>query len=130
MDLDGFKAINDNFGHDAGDELLQQFAQRIQSHLRETDTLFRLAGDEFTLILENLQHGEPDARLKAQQLLEAMADPFVLTTATVRLSSSIGIACYAPHTEVSAEALLGHADQAMYRAKRTGKNQFVVAQPE
>lgn len=130
MDLDGFKAINDNFGHDAGDELLQQFAQRIQSHLRETDTLFRLAGDEFTLILENLQHGEPDARLKAQQLLEAMADPFVLTTATVRLSSSIGIACYAPHAEVSAETLLGDADQAMYRAKRTGKNQFVVAQPE
>lgn len=130
MDLDGFKAINDNFGHDAGDELLQQFAQRIHSHLRETDTLFRLAGDEFTLILENLQHGEQDACLKARQLLEAMADPFVLTAATVTLSSSIGIACYRPHAEVSAEALLGHADQAMYQAKRAGKNRFVVAAPE
>ena len=130
MDLDGFKAINDNFGHDAGDELLQQFAQRIQSHLRETDTLFRLAGDEFTLILENLQHGEQDACLKARQLLEAMADPFVLTAATVTLSSSIGIACYRPHAEMSAEALLGHADQAMYQAKRAGKNRFVVAAPE
>lgn len=130
MDLDGFKAINDNFGHDAGDELLQQFAQRIQSHLRETDTLFRLAGDEFTLILENLQHGEPDACRKARQLLEAMADPFVLTAATVTLSSSIGIACYRPHAEMSAEALLGHADQAMYQAKRGGKNRFVVAAPE
>lgn len=130
MDLDGFKAINDNFGHDAGDELLQQFAQRIQSHLRETDTLFRLAGDEFTLILENLQHGEPDACRKARQLLEAMADPFVLTAATVTLSSSIGIACYRPHAEMSAEALLAHADQAMYQAKRTGKNRFVVAAPE
>ncbi len=130
MDLDGFKAINDNFGHDAGDELLQQFAQRIESHLRETDTLFRLAGDEFTLILENLQHGEPDACRKARQLLEAMADPFVLTAATVTLSSSIGIACYRPHAEMSAEALLAHADQAMYQAKRTGKNRFVVAAPE
>ena len=130
MDLDGFKAINDNFGHDAGDELLQQFAQRIQSHLRETDTLFRLAGDEFTLILENLQHGEQDACLKARQLLEAMADPFVLTAATVTLSSSIGIACYRPHAEMSAEALLGHAEQAMYQAKRAGKNRFVVAAPE
>jgi len=130
MDLDGFKAINDNHGHDAGDELLQLFSQRVQSHLRETDTLFRLAGDEFTLILENLQHGEQDASLKAQQLLEAMADPFVLTAATVTLSSSIGIACYPPHAEVTAETLLGDADQAMYQAKRSGKNRFVVAQPE
>lgn len=130
MDLDGFKAINDNFGHDAGDELLQQFAQRIQSHLRETDTLFRLAGDEFTLILENLQHGQPDAGRKARQLLEAMAEPFVLTAATVTLSSSIGIACYRPHARMNAEALLGHADQAMYQAKRAGKNRFVVAAPE
>lgn len=130
MDLDGFKAINDNYGHDAGDELLQQFARRIQSHLRETDTLFRLAGDEFTLILENLRQDEADASIKARQLLEAMQEPFVLSAATVRLSSSIGIACYRPHAQTHAETLLHLADQAMYQAKRAGKNQYVVAQAE
>jgi diguanylate cyclase len=130
MDLDGFKAVNDNFGHDAGDELLQQFAQRIQSHLRETDTLFRLAGDEFTLILENLSDGEQDSQLKAEQLLNSMHQPFVLSMATVVLSSSIGIACYNHEPEITGDHLLTLSDKAMYQAKRTGKNRFVMATPE
>ena len=127
MDLDGFKAVNDTYGHDAGDELLQQFAQRVQSLLRGTDTLFRLGGDEFTLILENLAGEAQDAERKAQQLLDAMGSPFALSTARVTLSSSIGIALYAPGSAQSGDALLTLADGAMYQAKHAGKNQFVRA---
>ena len=127
MDLDGFKAVNDTYGHDAGNELLQQFAQRVQSLLRGTDTLFRLGGDEFTLILENLAGEAQDAERKAQQLLDAMRSPFALSAARVALSSSIGIALYAPGSTQSGDALLTLADGAMYQAKHAGKNQFVRA---
>lgn len=127
MDLDGFKAVNDTYGHDAGDEVLQQFAQRIQSHLRGTDTLFRLGGDEFTLILENLADEAQDAEHKAQQLLETMQSQFELTNAQVSLSSSIGIALYQPSSQLSSDELLTHADGAMYQAKHAGKNCYVLA---
>lgn len=127
MDLDGFKAVNDTYGHDAGDELLQQFALRVQSLLRGTDTLFRLGGDEFTLILENLAGEAPDAERKAQQLLDAIRSPFTLSAAQVAISGSIGIALHAPEATLSADALLTLADGAMYQAKRAGKNQFVRA---
>ena len=127
MDLDGFKAVNDTYGHDAGDELLQQFAHRVQSLLRGTDPLFRLGGDEFTLILENLAGEAQDAERKAQQLLDAMRSPFALSAARVTLSSSIGIALYSPGATQSGDALLTLADGAMYQAKHAGKNQFVRA---
>ena len=127
MDLDGFKAVNDTYGHDAGDEVLQQFAQRIQSHLRGTDTLFRLGGDEFTLILENLADEAQGAEHKAQQLLETMQSQFELTSARVSLSSSIGIALYQPASQLSSDELLTLADGAMYQAKHAGKNRFVLA---
>lgn len=127
MDLDGFKAVNDTWGHDAGDEVLRQFARRIRQQIRETDQLFRLAGDEFTLLLENLHHGEMDATRIAEKILSAMQTPFQLATTEVTLSSSIGIALYQPGILRDADSLLSAADGAMYQAKHAGKNRFVLA---
>jgi len=127
MDLDGFKAVNDNYGHDAGDEVLRQFAARIALQIRETDSLFRLAGDEFTLLLENLTAGEADALRVAEKILVAMQAPFVLPEAAVTLSSSIGIAVYAPGGNREADALVAAADEAMYEAKHSGKNTIKIA---
>lgn len=127
MDLDGFKAVNDTWGHDAGDEVLRQFASRIRAQIRETDQLFRLAGDEFTLLLENLNDAPGDARRIADKILIAMQQPFCLDAAQVVLSSSIGIALHFPGMDRDAEQLLAAADDAMYRAKHSGKNRSCLA---
>jgi len=121
--------VNDNYGHDAGDEVLRQFAARIALQIRETDSLFRLAGDEFTLLLENLTAGEADALRVAEKILAAMQAPFVLPEAAVTLSSSIGIALYSPGGNREADALVAAADEAMYEAKHSGKNTIRLARP-
>ena len=123
IDLDRFKAINDTLGHEAGDELLVEFARRLQHSVRDVDTVARLAGDEFVVILENLQTQE-DALMVAQKILNTIREPFQLTHSTVNISSSIGVAVYQPNLdgEVGPEELLSMADKAMYAAKRLGKN--------
>jgi len=123
MDLDGFKGINDRYGHEAGDELLVEFARRLQQSVRDVDTVARLAGDEFVVILENLQSQE-DALMVAEKVLHTIREPFQLTHSTVNISSSIGVAVYHPDLdgEVGPEELLAMADKAMYAAKRLGKN--------
>lgn len=125
MDMDGFKNINDTYGHDEGDELLRLFGERIVQTLRKTDTAARLAGDEFVVILEMLT-AATDAVDKAQAILLRLQQPFVLKTTTVMLSASIGIALLAPGEATDADTLLAHADQAMYAAKRKGKNRCCV----
>jgi len=86
IDLDGFKAVNDNLGHDAGDAVLRDVAARLRAHVRQTDTLVRLAGDEFTVVLERLQGGLPAARQVAQKLVDRLAQPFELDLGVARIS--------------------------------------------
>jgi diguanylate cyclase (GGDEF)-like protein len=121
VDLDGFKLINDSFGHAFGDEVLRQMAQRLAAQTRPTDTLARVGGDEFLVLLE----GQPDAATAAQvaqRLIDAAAVPMVCKDCEVRLSCSIGIAMHpfdGPH-----EKLIARADSAMYAAKRAGKSAY------
>ena len=129
MDIDGFKSVNDQYGHQAGDELLVQFSERLVEAVREVDLAARLGGDEFTVILERLQ-SPADAVTVAEKILHAMRQPFVLEAATVHMSSSIGVAIYQPGQEISQDALLALADKAMYAAKNAGKNQVVCSMEE
>ena len=120
LDLDGFKAINDTLGHAAGDELLRQVGQRLQTSLRESDTAARLGGDEFAVVLATVTQAQ-DATGVAQKIIEQIHQPFILPQGPVRVSTSIGIAFYPDHATTASE-LAHHADLAMYAAKQAGKN--------
>lgn len=126
LDMDGFKAINDTHGHEEGDELLRQFGSRIAEAVRRTDTAARLAGDEFVVILENLAH-LGDAEDKAQSLLASLRQPYALKNGTVSVGASVGVALHLPGDAADLEAWLARADQAMYVAKRGGKNAVALA---
>jgi diguanylate cyclase (GGDEF)-like protein/PAS domain S-box-containing protein len=117
LDLDRFKQVNDRYGHEEGDELLRQFAARVRQTVRKTDTVGRLAGDEFVVILEML-HSDTDAQETADKLRPVLQQPFVLKTATVTLGASIGIAVHHPDDPQDIEMLLGRADRAMYVNKQ------------
>jgi len=117
MDLNGFKAVNDEFGHQAGDAALVQVAERLRAVLRESDTLARLGGDEFALRMET--HPTRDAaRAVAERVIEAIKAPMVLEDRSIQVGVSIGIAHF--DDEGDAATLVRHADSAMYRAKRSG----------
>ncbi|OWW20211.1 hypothetical protein AYR66_12605 [Noviherbaspirillum denitrificans] len=122
IDLDRFKQVNDLLGHDAGDSLLKEAAQRISRCVRESDTVARLGGDEFTVILTTLGNLDHVEHL-AQNLLDTLASPFKLNKESAYVSGSIGVAVF-PDDGHSAEELIRKADQAMYAAKHAGKNQF------
>jgi diguanylate cyclase (GGDEF)-like protein/PAS domain S-box-containing protein len=122
LDLDRFKQVNDRYGHEEGDELLRQFAARVQQTVRKTDTVGRLAGDEFVVILEML-HSDAAAQETADKLRPVLQQPFVLKTATVTLGASIGIAIHHPDDPQDIEMLLGRADRAMYLNKQQGSQQ-------
>ncbi len=124
LDLDGFKALNDHHGHDFGDMALQRFARELHGAVRETDSAARLAGDEFTVILENLAQPHEDSSLVAGKLLQQIAAIDNIAGVAVTLTSSIGIALYDGNRSSNANALLNAADKAMYQAKRAGKNRF------
>ena len=125
VDLDGFKAINDTLGHPAGDALLKESAARMKAVVRSTDTVARLAGDEFVIILPECQTPEDAARI-AEKLVATLAAPFSLKEGEARVSASIGVAL-SPDDGTTAEVLLKAADTAMYRAKHGGKNSFVFS---
>ena len=120
IDLDLFKQVNDTLGHLAGDLLLQQVAERLSNSVRQGDTVARLAGDEFTVILEEVQ-APSDAAIVAHKILHVMAEPFDLTGQIANISSSIGVAIY-PMDAGTPEALIQLADASMYRAKHLGRN--------
>jgi diguanylate cyclase (GGDEF)-like protein/PAS domain S-box-containing protein len=125
VDLDKFKKVNDTFGHDAGDQILKGFAQRVKKVLRETDLVYRLGGDEFAIILTNPEDTTPD--IIAQRIIDAMAQPFSLKSQTIDfVTTSIGISFYPAHA-TDAETLLQCADKAMYEAKKK-RNQYAVFQ--
>lgn len=122
LDLDRFKGINDEWGHEAGDELLQQVAGRLRGSIRQSDTVARLGGDEFVIVLEELERTE-EATWLARRIINSFATPFQLKVGRVSSSTSVGIALY-PHNGESVEALLKCADTAMYRAKACGRERY------
>jgi len=122
IDLDGFKPVNDNFGHEAGDKVLVEITRRIKETVREDDTVARLGGDEFVVLLVGLQLPE-ECVGSLQRLLERINQPIAVQGAVLNISASIGVALY-PEDEHDADTLLRHADQAMYVAKQSGKNRY------
>ena len=122
LDLDRFKWVNDTFGHRAGDFLLKETAARLTSATRESDSVCRVGGDEFTIILPHLKSGL-DAEIIAEKILEKLSHPYLLEQQEIHMSASIGIAVY-PEDGVDAEVLYLNADHAMYAAKEAGRNQF------
>ena len=127
IDLDHFKETNDLLGHDGGDTLLRQAADRITGCVRAADTVARLGGDEFTAILSQLEHPHA-AGVTARKINHALAQPFTLGSEQIHLSASIGITLY-PADANAPERLIRNADQAMYVAKSGGRNQFSYFTP-
>lgn len=126
VDLDGFKEVNDTFGHDMGDELLRQVAERLRQCIRATDTAARLGGDEFTIVLTDLEQADA-AEAVARKLVASLAKPVLLGEMTATVTASVGIALYRPEWPANLDmgmALLRRADAAMYEAKRAGKNDW------
>ncbi|MHB8127882.1 MAG: EAL domain-containing protein [Mobilitalea sp.] len=128
MDIDRFKLINDSLGHDVGDQLLIEVSKRIQSIIRESDTLSRLSGDEFTLIIESPKCAE-DAITVAENIINQINKPFLLLGREVTISISIGIAI-APYDDITLEGIIRKADSAMYHAKETGRGKYVFSSVE
>lgn len=127
LDLDRFKIINDTLGHALGDSLLKSTAERLQSCVRDEDTIARLGGDEFTVLLADL-HNLQDAAMVAQKIIDALSHPVLLEGSEVFVTTSIGITLF-PHDGNDGNSLLKNADTAMYRAKEQGGNvyQFYTA---
>ena len=122
IDLDRFKEVNDSYGHDVGDILLQEAARRISTCVRESDTVARLGGDEFTVILPELPDiGHADDA--AQKILTKLSEPYRINGEIIQIEASIGISIY-PNDAKNISALMKNADQAMYIAKSRGRNQF------
>lgn len=122
IDLDRFKAVNDNYGHEAGDVVLKEVAARLRACVRETDTVARLGGDEFVILLEGLK-ARQDAEPTATRFLNAMRQPIMVDGHALTVSASIGIALY-PETAGDREGLIRRADAAMYEAKHHGGETF------
>ena len=122
LDLDGFKPVNDQHGHEVGDQLLVTLSQRMKASLRESDTLARIGGDEFVALLVDIGERR-DCELLLSRLLQAAATPVRVDGALLQLSASIGVTLY-PQDNADADQLVRHADQAMYLAKQAGKNRF------
>jgi diguanylate cyclase (GGDEF)-like protein len=122
IDLDGFKSVNDTLGHGAGDALLIQTARRIQDCVRDADTVARIGGDEFTVILSTIRSVD-DVRTVAQKIIKSLAMPFKIGKHEAQIGASIGISVY-PVDGTEAEILLKKADDAMYQAKNGGKNGY------
>ena len=129
MDLDRFKYVNDNLGHDVGDRLLVAVAQRVRRTVRSVDVLARLGGDEFTIVLNDID-GPGPAATAAQNICRVLAAPFQIDGHDIFVTSSVGIAMY-PHDGLDVPSLVKHADSAMYRAKKTNTGfQFYEASME
>lgn len=128
LDLDNFKSVNDQYGHRMGDRLLRIVAKRLVTCVRSTDTVARLCGDEFTIILQGLDRIR-DIRQVAQKILDCLAPPIRLNGHVISVKTSIGISVY-PNDATHPTQLLEIADQAMYQAKEQGGQQWVFATPE
>lgn len=125
IDIDGFKAVNDSLGHEAGDYLLVELANRMRCVMRENDTLARLGGDEFIALLTELP-SEAECIPLIERLLNSVSKPVDIKSQHIRVSASIGITFYPQQHQVDDATLLRQADMAMYQAKRSGKNQYAI----
>ena len=126
VDLDGFKQVNDNLGHDLGDRVLMETANRLRGAIRSSDLLARFGGDEFLLILPAANHAT--VTIIAQRMIDAMSKAFTFDNKTVYVTASIGIAM-APHDGATPADLLRHADTALYKAKAAGRNTLMFFNP-
>jgi diguanylate cyclase (GGDEF)-like protein/PAS domain S-box-containing protein len=122
VDLDRFKGINDSMGHVVGDKLLQSVARRLSACVRRSDTVSRIGGDEFVILLSQIEHGE-DAAPSARKILRSFGAPHLIEGASLDISASIGISTY-PGDGDNAETLMNRADNAMYEAKQHGRNNY------
>ena len=120
LDCDKFKQINDNFGHDTGDEVIKEFAKRVRASIRKMDTLSRVGGDEFTVVLPELSH-EQDAAAISARIFEAVRKPMYIKGKKLQITASIGVSFYPTNTE-NMEELFKEADIALYKAKESGRN--------
>ena len=125
IDIDGFKVVNDSLGHEAGDYLLVELANRMRCVMRENDTLARLGGDEFIALLTELP-SEAECIPLIERLLQSASKPFDLHKQQARVSASIGITFFPQKKTVDDATLIRQADIAMYQAKHSGKNQYAI----
>lgn len=123
IDLDGFKPVNDSFGHATGDGVLKEAAMRLRSIARESDTVARVGGDEFLLLMEDVA-GVADCVTLARRVVEALSDPFEIGEREIQISASVGIVVHPDHSR--RDKLVAHADAAMYAAKRAGGGTYAV----
>ena len=123
IDLDGFKNVNDSFGHDVGDVLLQVVAHRLKVCVQEKDTVSRLAGDEFAVLLPSTNY--EDTILAAETIIKTLQSPYIIFDYEIMVTSSIGIV-FAKDDVDKSEKLLKYADVAMYQAKKNGKNNYRI----
>jgi diguanylate cyclase (GGDEF)-like protein len=128
LDLDHFKHINDSLGHSVGDQLLQLVGKRLQDSVRQSDTVCRQGGDEFVILLSEVD-AAADATLSAGKVLESLAPPFLIGGNRLHVGVSIGVSMY-PDDGADVETVLRNADTAMYQAKREGRNNYRVFQPD
>jgi len=126
LDLDGFKAINDTHGHAYGDEILKQVAQRLVGCSRKEDTVARVGGDEFVIVMGDIAN-VADTQEPANKLIDAVSQPYDVNGLTLKLSTSIGVGIF-PDDADEVAALIAAADGALYEAKRSGKNRCCTAQ--
>ena len=128
LDLDLFKSVNDTHGHVVGDQVLKMVAQRLTNLLRAEDTVARIGGDEFVVLLQNLTD-EQQVKITADKILNVLAAPYVLDKQKILLGASVGIAMFPPHG-AEPNDLISHADIAMYAAKRQGRNCYAIYQAD
>ena len=127
IDLDDFKQVNDTYGHAVGDQLLREVASRLQKCIRSSDSVGRLGGDEFGIVLEGARLPAEAAQI-GERIVTAMAEPIVVEGHRLTVAASIGIAIY-PDDGTDAATLLKNADAAMYAAKEAGRNRFRFFSP-
>ena len=125
LDLDGFKEVNDSYGHETGDILLTTLAHRMKMTLREGDTIARLGGDEFVAVLRDLKDHQ-DSVLLLKRLLSAASTPVIANKLSLSISASLGVSFYEKGNDITSDQLLRQADQAMYQAKLSGKNRYHI----
>jgi diguanylate cyclase (GGDEF)-like protein len=127
LDLDDFKMINDTMGHDIGDQLLVEVSKRLVNTLRKCDTVARIGGDEFIMVIENVENMDY-INIVSEKIIQCFNDPFRFNNHECFITTSLGVAIY-PNDGVNAEELIKNADIAMYMAKRKDKNQYVICTP-
>ncbi|HXN27080.1 MAG TPA: EAL domain-containing protein [Candidatus Acidoferrales bacterium] len=128
IDIDRFKRINDSLGHEVGDQILQSVAARLLACVRRSDTVSRLGGDEFIILLSQMENAA-DAAFSARKVLRAFARPHIIDNRSLDVNASIGVSAY-PADGLTAESLMNRADDAMYEAKQGGRNSYRLFRPE